>query len=138
MPGAQVHEDGAQDAQVVEPFVLVKAGVLGGEDRELHVGRERRDGHHGAPLREQLGEERPVARHDARDLGRVVVPAELGHAREIALEVVNHEDERDEPDAGQDGGDQGHPAPIEPHVGEHPLPPRPLVPRTGARAGARA
>ncbi len=59
--------------KVVEALVLVEARVLGGEHGELHVGRERRDRDDRAPLGEELGQHRSVAREHPRHLGRLVV-----------------------------------------------------------------
>ena len=92
---AEVDEQGSQDPVIIEPLVLVEAGVLRGEDRELHVGRERRDRHHGTPLGEDLRKHGAVARQDACHLRGVVVAAEVGDAREPLLEVADDEGRRD-------------------------------------------
>ena len=52
--------------------MLVEPGVLGGEHRELHVRRQRGDGHDRAPLGEELRQHGAVAGEDARDLRRLV------------------------------------------------------------------
>ncbi len=73
--------------------MLVEARVLGREHRQLHVRGQRRDRDDRAPLGEDLREERPVPREDARDLGRVV-GAKIGDPREAGLEVPDGQPER--------------------------------------------
>mgnify|MGYP000916171738 CR=1 FL=1 len=102
-PALEVHEHRAPDAQVVEPLVLVEAGVLGREDRELDVRRQLLDRHHRAPLDEELGEEGPVAREHPGDLGRVV-GLELGDARKVRLVALHHAEERGDADDGEEHG----------------------------------
>ena len=95
-PAPQVDEHRAGDAEVVEAVVLVEACVLGAEHRELHVGGQRLDGHHRAPLDEDLGEKRPVAGEHARHLGGVVVALQVGNRREALLVVPDHPPQDDE------------------------------------------
>ena len=93
--------------------MLVEARVLRGEDGELHVRGERRDRNDGAPLGEELGEEGAVAGEDAGDLWGVVVPFELGDARQVGLEVT---DECEDGHGGEDGEDRsGEGGPLEPY-----------------------
>ena len=93
--GAQVDDERAEDAVVVEPLVLVETRVLGGEHRQLHVGWERRDGDHRAALGEKLGEQGAVARKDTGHLRRVVVAAEVRNAGEPLFEVTDREQRAD-------------------------------------------
>ena len=84
--------------------MLVEARVLGGEHGELHVRGQRRDRDHRAPLGEELGEERPVAREDARDLRGLVVP-ELGDARAGPPRSAGRPGQT--PEGGDDRADRG-------------------------------
>src|SRR5580658_545328 len=54
--GPKVHEECSGDSPIVEPFVLVKPRVFGGEDGELHMGGQRANGYERSSLREQLGQ----------------------------------------------------------------------------------
>jgi hypothetical protein len=88
---AEVHHGRARDAEVVDALVLVEARVFGGDERRRHVAREIVDLHDGAPLGEDLGDGRAVAREHARDLRRAIAPLELRDAREVGLVVADEE-----------------------------------------------
>ena len=91
---AEVDDERASDAEVVEAFVVVEVRVLGGEHGELHVRRQLVDADDGAPLGEDLGEQRAVTRDDARHLRRVIAAFELGDARQVRLVVADEQPAR--------------------------------------------
>ncbi len=81
VPRAQIGEQGAQHAEVIQPLVLVELCVFRGQERELGVARHLGERNHRAALDEQARQHGAVAREHARDLGRLVVRAQIVHVR---------------------------------------------------------